>query len=372
MARRLAKPCGDRTVFAGEMCPAGDFTWIEVQALPVGVFGGHGSFQLSRYNSGRVTVLMPMRNAGAFVVAAVQSILNQSEREFTFLVIDDGSDDASLKTVERFDDKRIQIIHDGSRSGLAARLNWGLDKAGTKFVARMDADDIAAPTRLARQLAFMEANPHVGICGSWYISLQEGRPPKAMSLPLDHARLRAMSLFASPFAHPTVMFNLQHLDAAGLRYSEAVTHAEDYDMWERAATKVVLANIPEYLLFYRRHATQVSTLHDRQQREASDLVRMRAVQRLGMDPTPSEIALHCDHAVGGDADGVHGQDAARAWFLKLERVARRRGETAIAAECAARARHAKKLLTQNSRPLVFRPLGRLGRLLRGTETLQSH
>lgn len=362
VAGGLAKPCGNRAMFAGEVRAAGDFPGTKVDIGPSGLICGHGSVQVSRYDSGKVTVLMPMRNAGAFVAGAVASILKQSERDFRFLIIDDGSDDESLNIVAQIADERIEIIHDGHRRGLAERLNWGLDHADTAFVARMDADDLAAPQRLSRQLAFMEANPQVGICGSWYISLESGSPPISMALPVDHSRLHAMSLFASPFAHPTVMFNLRHLDAAGLRYSEAAAHAEDYELWERARGEMVFANIPEYLLFYRRHSTQVSAVYGKQQREVVDRVRERALRRLGIDPSSSEIALHCDHASGCDVEKVYGPDTARAWFLKLERVAKRRGETAIAAECRSRARQFKGPIGRRLAPVFSSAIGQLGQL----------
>lgn len=319
---------------------------------------------MSRYKGAKVTVLMPMRNAGAFVAGAVASILKQSERDFRFLVIDDGSDDQSLDIVGQIGDERIEIIHDGSHRGIAARLNWGLDHADTAFVARMDADDMASPQRLARQLEFMEANPKVGICGSWYIRLESGLPPIPMTLPLDHDRLSAISPFTSPFAHPTVMFNLRRLDAAGLRYSEAAVSAEDYELWERARSETVFANIPEYLLFYRRHSGQVSALYDTQQREVSDRVRVRAVRRLGIDPSPSEIALHCDHACGHDVQEIYGRDAALAWFLKLENAAVSRGEATLATECRSRAIQFKGPTRSRFAP-VSAAIRQLGRLLPG-------
>jgi glycosyltransferase involved in cell wall biosynthesis len=307
---------------------------------------------------------MPMRNAGAFLAGAITSILTQSERDFNFLIIDDGSDDESLEIAGRLADRRVEIIQDGQHLGLAARLNWGLDHAHTRFVARMDADDIAAPRRLSRQLAFMEANPQVGICGSWYIQMEAGLPPAGIRLPLDHASLRALTLFASPFAHSTVMFDLQHLDAAGLRYAESATHAEDYDLWERACTKTVFANIPEYLLCYRLHPGQASALHREQQRNVADGVRMRALRRLGFDPTPSEMALHCDYASGRDMDRPDRLKAARGWLHKLEATARQRGDAAIAAECARRAGHLNKRLGHSGSSLSG-VLGRLGQLLHG-------
>ena len=110
---------------------------------------------------------MPMCNSAAFFASAIRSILWQSEHDFTFLIYD-GSEDGSTEMADR----PTEIIRDGRHLGLVERLNWGVDHARTKFVARMDADDISAPYRLARQPAFMEANPQVGIC--WIMVRADG------------------------------------------------------------------------------------------------------------------------------------------------------------------------------------------------------
>ena len=315
---------------------------------------------MSRHSGGRVTVLMPMCNSGAFVASAIRSILWQSERDFTFLIIDDGSEDRSLEIAGRLADRRAEIVRDGHHLGLVERLNWGLDHARTRFVARMDADDISAPHRLARQLAFMEANPQVGICGSWYVQMASDAPPLGIRLPLEHERLRAMTLFSSPFAHPTVMFNMSHLDAADLRYSGSATHAEDYDLWERARSKTVLANIPEFLLCYRRHPGQVSAVQSERQRKAADGVRRRALLHLGIDPAPSEMALHCDYAADQNMDRLSRLSDARVWLHKLEMTARQRGEVAIATECALRARQLKRRIRKNPKSLFRKVMDTIG------------
>lgn len=303
---------------------------------------------------------MPMCNAGAFVASAIRSILWQTERDFTFLIIDDGSDDGSLEIADRLADRRTEIIRDGRHLGLVERLNWGLDHARTRFVARMDADDISAPNRLVRQLAFMEANPQVGICGSWYVQMESGAPPLSIRPPLEHERLRAGTLFSSPFAHPTVMFNMSHLDAADLRYSGSVDHAEDYDLWERACSKTAFANIPEFLLCYRRHPGQVSVMQSERQRKAADGVRRRALLRLGIDPAPSEMALHCDYAADQNMDRLDRLSAASTWLHKLETAARQRGELAIAAECALRARQLKRRIRKNPKSWLRTVMDRIG------------
>jgi glycosyltransferase involved in cell wall biosynthesis len=309
---------------------------------------------------------MPMRNSGAYLSAAMTSILTQSEPDFTFLIIDDGSTDRSVEIATSLADDRTHVIDDGRHLGMAARLNWGLDHARTRLVARMDADDVADPHRLAHQLAFMETHPKVGVCGSWYKFFATGKPPREARLPLGHDRLQAMTLFSSPFAHPTVIFNLKHVDAADLRYSAAAFPAEDYDLWERARSAVTFANIPQFLLNYRIHPEQISAAHFERQRAAADGVRLRALSRLGIDPSQGEGALHCDYAADHEMDRIVRMRAAMAWLRKLERIAEQRDEQAVVAECARRRQELWSRIGRHARLKLRAGMGGLRRLSRGS------
>jgi hypothetical protein len=160
------------------------------------------------------------------------------------------------------------------------------------------------------------------------------------------------------------MFNLRHIDAAGLRYRESEFPAEDYDLWERAGSKLSLANIPLFLLDYRLHRNQTSTSDGNRQRIAADRVRQRALRRLGVDPAPPDLALHCDYAAGHDMKRLGRLRAARAWLGKLETAARLRGEPAIADECAARARVLKARIRRKAIMLLPAAIERLARLWR--------
>ena len=292
----------------------------------------------------RVTVLMPMRDAAQFLRAAMQSILTQTEGDVEFLVIDDGSGDDSLEIASSLADDRTRIVADGRHLGLVARLNQGLDMANTEFVARMDADDIAVRQRLARQLAYMDANPDVTICGSWYTAFRGERTVWRARLPENHERLRALSLFASPFAHPTVMIRRRPFDAAGLRYDDAMETAEDYDLWERAGARVRLANVPEFLLSYRVHGSQVSAMHRERQRTVSDRVRRRALERYGIDFDDEDLALQSDIAFQTGMDDPDRARAALRWLERLQTEAVARGDAALVAECKDRARFPRKRL----------------------------
>ena len=109
----------------------------------------------------RISVIMAVYNGGSFLKPAIESILRQSESRFEFLIIDDGSQDGSAAIIESFKDPRIRLIRNAANRGLAASLNAGLEVARGTYIARLDADDIALPDRLALQLDFLERNPDI-------------------------------------------------------------------------------------------------------------------------------------------------------------------------------------------------------------------
>jgi glycosyltransferase involved in cell wall biosynthesis len=306
-----------------------------------------------------LTVLMPVRDAEAHIGAAIASVLMQTEVNFVLMLLDDGSADGSIAIAESFGDSRIEIVRDGRNLGVAARLNMGLDRTATPFAARMDADDVALPARLARQLAFMRRHPEVGICGSWYRCFSAGRFWDA-TLPTDHAALSAMTVFNSPFAHPTVMFNMRHLNAAGLRYSPSAGPAEDYDLWERAAGLMTLANIPEFLLHYRVHPGQVSHRQAREQEISAAAVRLRALRRRGVEPSPGQLRIHHDYCATAGAERTRRIDRnyrSLRWLRRLRTDLLRRAapDHALVAECSRREAALRREIARS----------RLGRLLVG-------
>jgi glycosyltransferase involved in cell wall biosynthesis len=299
-----------------------------------------------------ITVLMPVRNASQYIVAAVESIRRQTEHRFRLFVIDDGSTDDGLQKVASMNDPRISIFPDRRELGIAHRLNWGIDNSDSAFIARMDADDIAEPNRLARQLAFMREHPDVAISGTWYRVFDDRTLSEPIGLPSEHEAIGALTLFASPFAHPTVMFNRTLINRDNLRYSTDFSHAEDYELWERAAGLVRLGNLPEALLRYRVHPLQVSSRHRSVQREMSDAIRRRALQRLRIAVSEEELELHCAYASRPfDGDGER-MMAAKRWLRELAaRVGNR--HPAIVDECVRREAQLDRLISSQSRQKIW-------------------
>ena len=113
----------------------------------------------------RVTVLLAVHNGEPYVRDAVESVLDQTHRDFEFVIVDDASTDGTVVTIESFDDARIRLFRNERNLGQVPSLNRGLREARGAIVARIDADDVSRPTRLERQLAVLDADPRiVGLC----------------------------------------------------------------------------------------------------------------------------------------------------------------------------------------------------------------
>lgn len=224
-----------------------------------------------------VTVLMSVYNSEAYLREAVESMLNQSFKEFEFIIINDTSTDSSLEIIESYDDSRIKIIHNPENIGLTRSLNKGLKLARGKYIARMDADDVSLPDRLEKQVRFMEDNPEIGICGTWY---KVPAKNKIVQHPIFHQGIITALFKDNAIGHPTSILRKEVITRYNLFYNERFLASQDYDLWVRAANVTLLANIPEVLVLYRLHDKQVSSLKKRNQKEHAFEAKLPLIKRL--------------------------------------------------------------------------------------------
>jgi glycosyltransferase involved in cell wall biosynthesis len=225
-----------------------------------------------------VSVVMPVYNSAPYVEEAIASMLNQTFANFELLVFNDGSTDESAALIRGFTDSRIQLFDYSQNMGYVAHLNHALELARGTYIARMDSDDIASPDRLARQVAYMEAHPETGLCGTAYreFGSREGLVP----VPETDAAIRRWMLRSNPFGHPTVLMRTAVLARHRLRYDPAAMPAEDYRLWYELSRVTQLANLPEPLLSYRVHPTQTSqVLDDKRQASANETRRRQLLDR---------------------------------------------------------------------------------------------
>lgn len=245
----------------------------------------------------RISVVMPVFNGGCYLAAAVASILKQSFSDFELIVIDDGSTDQSASLLSGFarSDGRIRVIGQAN-AGIVASLNRALDLARGEYVARMDADDVALPSRFGLQVAFLDIHPDVAVVGS-AISLidEEGNAIRDVDYPLTPMAVSEFLIqIGCALAHPAVMMRRADVVAVG-GYRGAYRHAEDYDLWLRISETRALANLPDRLLLYRQHPLKASARFAAEQILTTKVAQLAAqARRAGKgDPTQglTRIAL---------------------------------------------------------------------------------
>jgi hypothetical protein len=259
---------------------------------------------------------MPIHNGEAFVAAAIESVLEQTFRDFEFLIIDDGSTDGSVGIIEAYTDPRIRLMRNEHQIGQTRTLNRGLGMARGEYVARMDADDISLPTRLERQVGFMAANPDVGACGTWVVTLGD-REGEVWKYPEGAEEIRCRLLFDSALAHPSVCMRREVFARHSLQFDEAYPLAEDYQLWKTASDVFPLANIGEVLLRYRIHAESVSQRGSQQQEATVRRIHEESLDRLGLNPSEEERFVHRWVATGAPAGEALRPQAVGAWLEKL-------------------------------------------------------
>jgi len=198
-----------------------------------------------------VSIAMPFYNAERTIAASIRSILLQSYANWELLLCDDGSSDASRELARSFHDPRIVVWGDRQRLQLGARLNECIERARGAYVARMDADDIAYPRRLEKQLRFLADHPGVDLTGGWAVLFADaGAPVGKRADPAAHGEIARWPLHSFKLIHPTFMGKTSWFRR--YLYRADAFRCEDHDLLFRAYAGSRFANLPEIVLGYRQ------------------------------------------------------------------------------------------------------------------------
>ena len=243
-------------------------------------------------NEPLVTVLMPVYNGAAYLKDAIESVLWQTYVDFVFLIVNDGSTDDTENIILSFNDSRIQYVKNAENLKLVNTLNKGLSLVRTKYVARIDADDVSLPDRLERQVSYMEQNPDVGVVGTWCRTFGEGIPA-VIKYEVANSDICFRQLYQIQIVHPSCMMRMSVLNQLDLVYDESYLHAEDYELFTRLSHITKLANIPEILHLYRKHDEAVSILYKNQQKENSLRVIKREFSIVGVNISDLQAEDFC-------------------------------------------------------------------------------
>lgn len=206
-----------------------------------------------------VSVIIPCYNAEKYVELAVRSIMKQTYKNLEILLIDDCSKDNTYLILQKLatEDERIKLEKNEQNLKIVKTLNKLVEKAKGKYIARMDADDISAPSRIEKQVDFLEKNYEYGICGTnaWKIDYNNCILGRSL-LPAEDNELKIASDFFCVFYHPSVMIR-SDLYKKNL-YREEYLYAEDMDLWQRLLKITKGKNLEEKLFYYRVIKTSAS------------------------------------------------------------------------------------------------------------------
>lgn len=225
-------------------------------------------------------MILPVYNAEAYLRESVDSILSQTYGDFELLAINDGSTDGSGDILRSYTDPRLRVLDNPGNRGIVYSLNRGLSEARGKYIARMDADDISRPERLAKQAALMEASPGLDVCGAWISPFSDdGTRKRTVKYRETDAEIRGRMVFGCELAHPCVMLRRKTMEEGGFRYDEAFRHCEDYELWSRMMRAGCrFHNLQEILLDYRVGQASISHVHGGEMRRLREEVTRKNLE----------------------------------------------------------------------------------------------
>lgn len=235
-----------------------------------------------------ISIIMPVYNAAPFLKEAVESILNQSFRDFELIVVDDASTDASLEILLSYDDPRIVVLKNVMNIGNYPSRNKGMSVAKGKYICVMDADDMAMPDRLDVQFRFLETHPDILACGSAYRIMGDNRIHTCLQ---DYESVRKALLVNNCFLHPSIFFRAEVLNKTGL-YDERYVYASDYDFICKMALIGPVVNLSEVLMQYRWHPGQITQAHRKEQKKYANVIRRNYQGQMIKRYLPSDITCH--------------------------------------------------------------------------------
>jgi glycosyltransferase involved in cell wall biosynthesis len=268
-----------------------------------------------------ISVIMATYNTETYILKeAVDSILNQTFRNFEFFIIDDGSTNGSDVYLDEISDSRVKIIRNSSNIGITKSLNIGLGLAKGKYIARMDADDVSLPERLEKEFSFMEAHPEVIVCGSREGLIINGEKIKTSNEAYEVCNMeeyKVKLLFVNPGPrHPTVMIRHEQLMEHNIRYNEELIHSQDYGLWEVISHYGKICEIDEVLLYRRKHNGQVSVAKRDIQIQCDKMTQKKLLSDLLDNVSDREVDFHYRHSTGYYPDAVISPEAEE-WYDRL-------------------------------------------------------
>ncbi len=234
-----------------------------------------------------ISVVMPVYNAGDFLVDAIESILNQTYKNFEFVIVDDASTDNSLNILKKYarKTKKIRLFKNISNQGVSITVKRAIKEARGTFLARMDADDIALPQRLEKQIDYLlKHKKTVAIGGQCLVINKEGEIIGEKKFPESFTEIYRYIYRFIPLQQPTLMIARKRLPSDFVYYVDGMNTAEEIELFFKLFKYGKVENLPHYLLFYRIHEKNTSLIDVKQTFLLTLVARLKGVFIYGYKP----------------------------------------------------------------------------------------
>ena len=236
-----------------------------------------------------ISVIMPVYNAEKYLNEAIDSVLNQTYSNFELIILNDKSTDSSKAIIERYlaKDSRIFFIDKENNVGPANLRNEGFDLARGTYIALLDADDIAKPTRFEKQITVLKNNSEISVCGTWFTTFGDKEKSKVIQHPEKHNQIKVNFLIDCTIGNSTAFFRKNIL--GDIRYDKEYVPVEDYHLWSRLITKNQFYIIQEALVYYRIHDSNISQTKIDNVKRSNHSIKIGLLKQFGIEQNNPNI-----------------------------------------------------------------------------------
>lgn len=273
----------------------------------------------------KVSVIMPLYNAEKFVGKAIESVLEQTYKDFELIIINDGSTDNSWSIVQEYNDKRICLINNSENLGIAATRNRGIEIAKSEYIALLDDDDIAMPYRLEYEVKYLEKYKDIMVVGGHHREIDENnnKLEKKWLVYQNPNYIKAYLMLNNAVVNGSAMFRKSFVDEHNIRYHNDMFGAEDYLFWVECSLKGKIKNLDEILLLWRRtEKQQTTTIIEKQYERRNkilDYIRHVAFEGNGYKLSDEDYAII--NKAFAEKDNVDNEEEIKNIYGTLKKIA---------------------------------------------------
>ncbi|MCF8262451.1 MAG: glycosyltransferase [Melioribacteraceae bacterium] len=240
-------------------------------------------------NNPSISVVLSVLNGEKYLPEAIESVLKQSFTDFEFIIVNDGSTDKTADILKEITDPRVKIITNEQNLGISNSRNIAQNHSMGKYIVVIDADDISVSTRFEEQFTFMEQNPDIDICGSYYDYIDEGT---VITRYVSDEEIKIALLEGCAIKHGSSIYRKSSFVKNNLYYNADFIAAQDYELLSRGSSFLKYHNIPKVLYHYRKHDDQISSARKKLMADETDRIKKIEIDKIIIERSEEENDYH--------------------------------------------------------------------------------